>query len=87
MLSCKEISKLVSESLDRKLPLPLRMEVRLHLMMCHLCRTYRKQSLLLRKLLRLHDASLTETPTSEMFLPEGASTRIKKALTKASDQA
>ena len=83
MLSCKEISKLVSDSMDRQLPLGLRMELRLHLMMCRLCRTYCKQTVLLRKILRLHDASLADASTSELHLPEGASERIKKALADA----
>jgi len=80
MMTCKEISSLVSESLDRKLPLRLRMEMRVHLMMCHLCRTYRNRTLLLQKIFRNYDPSLEDDPSVEIGLPEGASERIKKAL-------
>ena len=80
MLTCKDISRLVSESLDRKLPLRLRMEIRVHLMMCSLCRVYRNRMLLLQKILRNYDASLEEETSVETYLPEGASARIKKAL-------
>ena len=74
MLTCKEISKLVSESLDRKLPLRQRMVVRLHLMMCSMCRAYEDQTLLLRKAVRTLGHDNTEK------LPEESKQRIKKAL-------
>jgi len=83
MLTCKEISRLVSESLDRKLPFRLRMEVRLHLMMCNLCRAYRNRTLLLRKILRRYDALLEEETSVDSCLSERASARIKKALEDA----
>lgn len=48
MLSCKEVTSIVSQSLDRKLPLRQFMAVRIHLMMCKFCSRYRKQLLFLR---------------------------------------
>lgn len=80
MLKCNEISELVSESLDRKLPFHVRMEIRLHLMMCRLCRVYHRRTLLLQRILRTYDASLEDPSREELCLPEGASARIKKAL-------
>jgi predicted anti-sigma-YlaC factor YlaD len=77
MRTCKEISKLVSESLDRELPLRDRMAMRMHLMMCSLCRTYSHQMRQLRSVLTT--VSDVETPT-EKTLSEEARRRIKQAL-------
>ncbi len=85
MLTCREISKWVSESLDRKLPLHLRVEVRLHLMMCRMCRRYRRQTVALRTILRVQDPSMAPTAFSDIHLSKGASERIKKALTTANE--
>ena len=78
MLSCKEVSKLVSESLDRDLPARQRMGVRFHLMMCSMCRTYQKQTLLLRSAMR---ACVRHEPANH--LSEEASLRIKNVLKTA----
>ena len=43
MLTCKETARLVSEGLDRRLGLAQRVSLRLHLMMCGACATYRRQ--------------------------------------------
>ena len=83
MLTCRDISKLVSESLDRKLPLRFRMEVRLHLMMCRLCRAFRHQAVTLHKILSLHDSVLVNDPSADIHLSSAASERIKKALEAA----
>lgn len=79
MMTCKDISKQVSDSLDRELPLRLRMEMRIHLMMCGLCRNYRKQVLLMRKILHLGEK---EFPADQP-IPAPAAERIQKALDAA----
>jgi predicted anti-sigma-YlaC factor YlaD len=79
MLTCKEISKLVSQSLDHKLPLRQRMGMRFHLMMCSMCRTYKTQALLLRKALRTFGRDNAEK------LPEETKQRIKQALSSNDD--
>jgi hypothetical protein len=43
MLSCKEVTHLLSESQDRKLALGERMRLSIHLAMCKGCSRYRKQ--------------------------------------------
>ena len=85
MLMCKDISKLVSQSLDRKLPLRLRMEIRLHLMMCSICRTYRKRLLLIHNLFQRPESLSTQTNPSRHLSPE-AESRIKAALLEATDK-
>lgn len=48
MPSCKEVSRLVSESMDRELPFRQRFSMRLHLLMCSLCSRFRRQIAFLR---------------------------------------
>lgn len=52
MLNCKDTARLVSESMDRKLPWRKRLEVRLHLFICDNCARYKKQLHILRRLFR-----------------------------------
>ena len=75
MLTCKEVSKLVSESLEHPLPFRQRMGVQFHLMMCSMCRAYQKQTLLLRTALRTY---ARREPTEH--LTKDARLRIKNAL-------
>jgi len=77
MLTCKQVSQLVSESMEQKLSLRLRMAVRLHLMMCSMCRTYKRQTLQLRNAVQIYVRH--ESPE---HLSEDASQRIKKELKK-----
>lgn len=81
MLTCKEVSRLVSDSLDRKLSVWQRAQVWMHLRMCDLCRRFRKQTLFLgvaaRHLLTL--AEDVDAP-AEGRLDAAAKDRIKQAL-------
>jgi len=77
MRTCKEISKLVSESLDRDLPFRERMAMRVHLMMCSLCRTYSHQMHTLRQMVRQSEKSGV---ADQDHLPEDARNRIRQAL-------
>lgn len=49
MLRCKDIAKLLSDSLEKELPWRQRVEIRLHLMICYVCRRYWKQLRFLHK--------------------------------------
>ena len=49
MLTCKEVSHLVSEGLDRKLGLGERVALRLHLAICQGCTNFSKQMEFLRR--------------------------------------
>jgi len=81
MLSCKEVSHWVSESLDRQLPFWQRIQVRLHLLMCRFCSRFRKQVLFLRDAAHryLSASEETETTPGSGLSPE-ARDRIKKSL-------
>lgn len=53
MLSCKDVTRLVSESMDRSLPPGKRIGVRIHLLLCRFCARYERQLLLIRETVRL----------------------------------
>jgi hypothetical protein len=58
LLSCKEVSQLVSQGLDRRLGWLERARLRLHLLICDGCTNFNKQMQFLRKAL----ARLAEQP-------------------------
>jgi hypothetical protein len=78
MFNCKEVTRMVSESLDRKLPLHQRMGIRIHLLMCKFCSRYRKQLLILRESMRLYARYSYDTESS-LTLPPEARERIKRS--------
>ncbi|QDU96501.1 anti-sigma factor family protein [Lignipirellula cremea] len=81
MLSCKEISKLVSLSLDRKLSLGQRMSLWLHLGMCRLCWRFR------RSLMHLHNETREQANALDQHavdarvrMPDDCRARLKKII-------
>lgn len=52
MLSCKEVTRLLSDGQDRKLTLTERINLEMHLALCKGCSNYRKQMDFLRKACR-----------------------------------
>ena len=79
MFNCREVTRIVSESLDRKLRLHQRIGLQMHFLMCRLCSESRRQMLLLRKAMRLY-AERLERSESPAPLSADARSRIKKAL-------
>ena len=58
MLTCKEVSRLVSQGLDRRLGFGERLAVRVHLAICEGCTNFSKQVVFLRKAMaRIGDSS------------------------------
>ena len=49
MLSCKEVTRLVSQGLDRKLSFSERVRLRVHLGICDGCTNFREQLAFLRE--------------------------------------
>ncbi len=81
MLRCREISKLVSDSMEWDLPLRQRLQVRVHLMMCRFCSGFARQIQLLRRAAREYSERLGPDESSpEARLPDEARARIKAAL-------
>lgn len=80
MFNCREISRLVSESMDRRLSWRRRIGVHFHLLMCRHCSRYRQQLQYLRNMLR----ALASTPeeSSHQVLDEQAKERLRSLVEK-----
>lgn len=78
MLSCKQASQLISQSLDRKLSLRERIGVRLHLLICDVCTRFGKQL----KLMRLYVQRMREQTEQDetLQIPADAKARIANAI-------
>jgi len=85
MLSCKEATRLISASMERKLTLRQRLAVRAHLLMCRFCSRYRRQLHFIEKALSQMVESErkgeAEAP-SEASLSIEARERIREAMTR-----
>ena len=79
MFNCNEISKKVSESFDRTLPLHQRMMIRIHLMMCKYCSRFKRQLVIIRKAIRSEDENAAG-PVDSSALSSDARDRIKRSL-------
>ena len=78
---CRDAARLLSESMDRRLPLAERVGLRAHLLLCGLCRGYGRQLVFLRRLVDVFTKRV-ETPASPSALelsPE-ARARIRERL-------
>ncbi len=81
MLSCKDVTQLISESMDTSLTVGQRIGMRLHLLMCKFCSRYERQLLLIRETVR--GIVATEGKPGELIvetLSEEAKERIRKSL-------
>jgi hypothetical protein len=72
---CKEITRLLSQSIDRRLPIYKRLGVWLHFAVCDLCRRYAKHLAFIRQASRSMPGHLAEM--SPASLPQAAKKRIK----------
>jgi len=81
MLSCRDVTQLLSESMDTSLPIGKRIGVRLHLLMCKFCTRYERQLLLIRETVRRLAATEEKPgePPGET-LSEEAKERIRNSL-------
>lgn len=78
MPSCRDISQLISDGMDRNLPLPKRLSIRLHVSMCKFCRRYEKQLHLLHEGVG-HYANPEENVVEKSLSP-AAKEKLEKAL-------
>ncbi len=81
MLSCKEISELVSRSLDERLGWRARIELTMHLAMCRLCGKFsRHVKQLRRKLEAMPEPPESAEVSQSLKLSTEARARIGEAL-------
>ena len=81
MLPCRDVTQLISESMDTSLPIGKRIGVRVHLLMCKFCSRYERQLLLIRETVR-RIAATEEKPGEPPgeTLSEEAKERIRNSL-------
>ena len=75
---CHEVVRILSEGMERKLPLGMRIKLRLHHLMCCWCQRYEEQLKDIRKFASAFPEEIGEA--SEEVLPPAAKERLKKAL-------
>jgi hypothetical protein len=82
MLSCKEISKLESDSMDRRLGFLEWLKIRLHLLYCKACRNFHAQLDFLRTAAKNYGSrDVADSPDAKM-LPVAAKERIRQAISE-----
>ena len=79
MFNCKDVSQLVSESMDRALPFYQRVLVRMHLLMCKYCTRCREQFEAIRAACRYKELHGKELDASRGLSNDGKE-RLKKFL-------
>ncbi len=81
MMNCKEVSRLLSESMERKLSCWERVGLWFHLSMCRLCKGFSKDLQQLREAARRHAEDVeNEARDSGSALSSEARKRMKRVL-------
>jgi len=81
LFNCKEVSHLVSESMDHKISISKKMGVRFHLMMCKHCARFENQLTMIRSLLKSQT-----TDSTSLKMDEKAKKKIAQSLKEYQDQ-
>jgi hypothetical protein len=83
MFNCKAVTQIVSESMDRVLPIHHRVLIRMHLLMCKYCSRFNRQLLIIREVCRSEELMPGDSDDT-LVLPKEACERIKQSLQKPS---
>ena len=83
MPSCKEVSRLVSESMETKLPLRKQIGLWMHLSMCRLCKGFARQLRVIQAAAKQHGESEDDTSLADATLSDGARERIRRSMKNA----
>lgn len=86
MLNCKDLTRLVSESFERKLTIGERLNLWLHISMCITCRQFRRLQLRIHQAIRHRATSVLEqTVTPAERLSDESRSRLQQAIASASE--
>ncbi|MCI0692278.1 hypothetical protein L0337_09780 [candidate division KSB1 bacterium] len=78
--ACKEVTRMASEAMERKLTLRQRIEMRLHLLICTLCMRYVKQLQFMHDAIQQHAAQIETGAAPPSVLSHDARERMKQKL-------
>jgi len=76
--TCPEVVRILSEGMERKLSLGMRIKLRIHFLMCSFCERYMKQLKYIREVSSKFPEKIGDV--SEAKLPDDAKERMKSAL-------
>ena len=76
--TCPEVTRILSLEMEKKLPLMMRLKLRIHYLMCSFCERYMKQLKYIREVSREFPEKIGEV--SNATLPPDAKERIKSTL-------
>ena len=77
--TCKEVTRMASDSMDRKLSLRHKISMKLHFIICEWCLRYFKQLQSMREIAYRHDEQTIGEKSSPAFsLSSGARERMKR---------
>ncbi len=82
---CNQVVQLVSEDMDRPLPLGAKIKIHLHFLVCKWCERYRQQLIFIRSAMRQSPDKLMGQEPSAGLSPE-ARERLKQALRQQQKQ-
>jgi hypothetical protein len=78
--TCREMTRLLSDAMDRPLPWRTRVMMRLHFLICKWCERYRNQLRFLRQAVRRHPEQASPDAPDAPTLSSGAKDRLKRTL-------
>ena len=77
-LKCREMVRILSQSMDQPMPLTMRIKKRIHYLICCWCQRYEEQLHYIREVARKFPEQADEIPDAK--LPAEAKERLKAAL-------
>jgi len=85
--SCKDVSFLLSQSMDRRLPWHTMLSLRMHLMMCSFCRVARRQTVAMTEIVRHYGRDTAMDEKSDLpGLPPDTREQIKAHVREAAKE-